>query len=228
MIERSGHAADAAASSASAVTEKARFPALWARCLNGEPALAETVSAQLIELYGEPHRHYHTLNHIRHCLHQFDQAAALMADPDAVEMALWFHDAIYQPGAPDNEWRSAELFREWAEGRTEPTFLQRVHDLVMATTHREPQQNDAGFIVDIDLSGFGLPWAECERDGCLIRAEFPAMTDDEYYPGHLRFLRTLQNRPTFFFTEFFQQRYESVAQANVARIIAELRERGYY
>lgn len=228
MIERSGHAADAAAFNASSVTEKARFPALWARCLNGGPALAETVFAQLVELYGEPHRHYHTLNHIQHCLYQFDQAAALMADPDAVEMALWFHDAIYQPGANDNEWRSAELFREWAEGRTAPTFLQRVHDLVMVTTHREPQHGDAGFMVDIDLSGFGLPWAECERDGCLIRAEFASSTDDQYYPGHLRFLRSLQNRPTFFFTEFFQQRYESVAQANVARIIAELRERGYY
>jgi predicted metal-dependent HD superfamily phosphohydrolase len=228
MIERSGNHADAAAFSASSAGENARFPALWARCLAGEPAVAETVFVRLIELYGEPHRHYHTLNHIQHCLSQFDQAAALMADRDAVEMALWFHDAIYQPGSMDNEWRSAELFREWSEGLAAPAFQQRVHDLVLATTHRESQQGDAGFTVDIDLSGFGMPWEECERDGFLIRAEFPAMTDDEYYPGHLRFLRSLQNRNTFFFTEFFQQRYESAAQANLARIIAELRERGYY
>lgn len=228
MIERSGNYADAAAFSASSAGEKARFSVLWARCLAGEPAVAETAFARLIELYGEPHRHYHTFNHIQHCLYQFDQAAGLMTDPDAVEIALWFHDAIYQPGALDNEWRSAELFREWAEGRTTAAFQRRVHDLVMATTHREPQQGDAGYLVDIDLSGFGLPWEKCERDGCLIRAEFSATTDDEYYPSHLRFLRTLQNRPTFFFTEFFQQRYESVAQANLSRIIAELQERGYY
>jgi predicted metal-dependent HD superfamily phosphohydrolase len=208
--------------------EKTRFTALWARSLPGESAAAETVYVRLIELYGEPHRHYHTLNHIRHCLREFDRAAALMDDPNAVEMALWFHDAIYQPGAKDNEWRSAELFRQWSDGRVDPAFPQRVRDLVMATTHREsPGRGDAGLVVDIDLSSFGLPWEACEQDGRLIRAEFAGTADDQYYPGQLRFLRALQGRPTFFCTEFFQQRYEWVARENVARIIAGLRARGY-
>ncbi len=214
---------------AEAADENARFSALWARCLTADPSFpAEAAYARLVELYGEPHRHYHTLNHIRHCLEEFDRAAGLMGDPDAVETALWFHDAIYQPGANDNEWRSAELFRRWSEGRATSTFRQHVYDLVMATTHREPPgEGDARFVVDIDLSGFGLPWEACERDGCLIRAEFPHMTDDEYYPGHLRFLRALRARPTFFSTGWFRQCYESVACENVARIIEGLRARGY-
>ncbi|MFZ1643485.1 MAG: hypothetical protein WAV07_19055 [Candidatus Contendobacter sp.] len=208
--------------------EQTRFTALWTRGLPGKSAEAETVYARLIELYGEPHRHYHTLNHIRHCLREFDRAAALVDDADAAEMALWFHDAIYQPGAKDNERRSADLFRQWSDGRADPAFQQRVDDLVMATTHREPPGwRDAGFVVDIDLSSFGLPWEACERDGRLIRAEFAEVTDDQYYPGHLRFLRALWDRPTFFCTEFFQQRYERVARENLARIIADLRARGY-
>jgi predicted metal-dependent HD superfamily phosphohydrolase len=190
--------------------------------------MAETIYSRLRELYGEPHRYYHTLNHIRHCLREFDRAAALMDDPDTVEMALWFHDAIYWPGATDNEWRSAQLFRQWSEGRADAAFQQRVHDLVMATTHRQlPGRGDAGFVVDIDLSSFGLPWEACERDGRLIRAEFAGITDEQYYPGHLQFLQALQERPTFFCTEFFQQRYGPVARANLARIISGLHARGY-
>ena len=205
-----------------------RFSALWGRNLSDESAVAETVYLRLRELYGEPHRHYHTLQHVRHCLREFDGAAALMADSDAVEMALWFHDAIYWPGATDNEWRSAELFRRWSDGRADPMFQQRVHDLVMATTHRDAVVwGDAEFIVDIDLSSFGLPWEACERDGRLIRTEFMGIADDQYYPGHLRFLRALQDRPCLFRTEFFQQRYELVARENLVRIIADLHARGY-
>lgn len=228
MNERSNAPAGFAAPADESTRERLRFLALWTRNLPGESAAAEMSYDRLIELYGEPHRHYHTLNHIRHCLCEFDRAAALMDDPDAVEMALWFHDAIYQPGAGDNERRSANLFRQWSDGGADAVFQQRVDDLIMATMHREPPDwRDAGFIVDIDLSGFGLPWEACERDSRLIRAEFAKVADDRYYPGHLRFLWALQGRPTFFSTEFFQQRYERVARENLARIIAGLRARGY-
>ncbi|HRZ24689.1 MAG TPA: hypothetical protein P5326_11700 [Candidatus Contendobacter sp.] len=210
------------------VRERTRFTALWIRAMPDGYAVAKAVFDQLRELYGEPHRHYHTLNHIRHCLHEFDGAVALMADPDAIEMALWFHDAIYQAGDRDNERRSADLFRQWTDGRAAPAFQQRVDDLIMATTHREaPSRDDARFIVDIDLSSFGLPWEAFERDGRLIRAEFVGIADEQYYSGHLRFLQVLRNRPTFFNTEFFQQRYESVARENLTRIITDLHTRGY-
>ena len=228
MSERSSRLADFAPPADQSAWEWRRFTALWARSLPGAAVAAEPAHGRLIELYGEPHRHYHTLNHIRHCQREFDGAAALMTDPDAVEMALWFHDAIYQSGAKDNERRSADLFRQWSGEHANPVFQQRVDNLIMATTHREPpDRGDAQFLVDIDLSSFGLPWEVCERDGRLIRAEFAEVADDQYYPGHLRFLRTLQDRSTFFCTEFFQQRYEPVARANLARIIADLRARGY-
>lgn len=209
--------------------ERSRFAALWGRCLAGETSVAgEDVYARLAELYGEPHRHYHTLVHIRRCLREFDRAAELMDVPGAVEMALWFHDAIYVPGATDNEWQSAELFRRWSGERADPAFLQRVYGLIMTTTHRGlPGQRDEGFIMDIDLSSFGMPWEAFERDGRRIRAEFADLTDDRYYPDHLRFLLALQNRPTIYFTDFFQQHYEQVARDNIRRIVADLRARGF-
>lgn len=213
---------------AGSVGDEARFTALWNRAVAGAPMLARTIFTRLTQLYGEPHRHYHTLGHIRRCLEEFDQVIALLDDPGAVEMALWFHDAIYAPGAQDNEWRSAELFRQWSEGYTDSVFCRRVYDLIMITTHRQwPPQRDEQYIVDIDLASFGLSWDEFERDGQLIRAECGEMADAEYYPGHLRFLLSLQNRPTFFFTNYFQQRYEYVARANIQRVVENLRARGF-
>ena len=227
MFERSSNTAVAPADSV-LIRGRNRFTALWERCLSCGRALAEEVHARLVDLYGEPHRRYHTLDHVRHCLGEFDQVAALMDDPDAVEMALWFHDAVYQAGAADNERRSAELFRQWSEGWVDAAFLQRVDDLIMATTHRDPPaRRDERFIVDIDLSGFGLPWETFERDGHLIRAECGDIGDDAYYPGLLRFLRSLQSRPTFFLTDFFQRRYEPIARDNIRRVIERLHARGY-
>ncbi|MDG4552903.1 MAG: hypothetical protein P9E24_01440 [Candidatus Competibacter sp.] len=227
MFERSSKTAVAPVDNG-LIRERARFAALWERRLRGGRALAETIHARLVDLYGEAHRRYHTLDHVRHCLSEFDRAAVLMDDPDAVEMALWFHDAIYRSGAVDNERRSAELFRQWSEGHADAAFLRRVDDLIMVTTHRDsPACRDERFIVDIDLSSFGLPWDAFERDGRRIRAECADIGDEVYYPGQLRFLLSLQSRPTFFLSEFFQRRYERIARDNIRRVIENLRARGY-
>ncbi len=227
MFERSSKTVVAPADDG-LIREQARFVALWERRLSGGRALAETVHARLVELYGEPHRRYHTLEHVRRCLGEFDRAAALMDDPDAVEMALWFHDAIYRSGAADNERRSADLFHGWSAGRADAAFLRRVEDLIMVTTHRgRPTRRDERFIVDIDLSSFGLPWEAFERDGHRIRAECAEIGDEVYYLGQLRFLLSLQGRPTFFLTEFFQRRYERIARDNIHRVIENLRARGH-
>lgn len=230
MFERSGKITAMAAVDLDSIRERPRFSALWQRCLSGGHALAESIYSQLVEYYKEPHRHYHTLNHIRHCLHESDRVVALMDDPDAVEMALWFHDAIYDSGALDNERRSADLFQQWSEGRAETVFRQRVDELIMVTTHRgapEPIQQDQRLIVDIDLSSFGLPWEAFERDGRNIRSECTNISDEAYYSGQLRFLLSLQSRPTFFLTEFFQHRYERIARDNIRRVIENLRACGY-
>ncbi|MCB1777062.1 MAG: hypothetical protein KDI50_06475 [Candidatus Competibacteraceae bacterium] len=211
---------------------KAHFVALWARCVNAsQPAIAKSIYERLVEYYEGVHRHYHTLAHIRHCLYEFNQAAACMDDPDAVEIALWFHDAIYEPGAKDNEQRSAELFQKYAEasGCADSAFQRRIDNLIMITTHREqPSRKDEQFIVDIDLSGFGLPWDAFEQDGRRIRAECTEISDDVYYSGLIKFLQMLQERPTFFFTDFFQERYERAARKNIKRLITSLHKCGYH
>lgn len=107
-------------------------------------------------------------------------------------------------------------------------FRQSVRELIMATAHRRaPVRRNDCFVVDIDLCSFGSPWETFERDGRRIRAEFAGVSDDRYYPNLLRFLRALQSRPTFFFTDYFQRCYEAIAHANTQRLVEELRARGY-
>ena len=207
------------------VVNRERFEALWGRCI-GDGAGA--VFDELEALYREPHRRYHTAGHIEHCLDRLDLAAGCMDEPDAVEMALWFHDAIYDVPGQENELRSAELFAARAAGRGSEHFRSKVHRLIMATCHldRPPATLDESFMVDIDLSSFGLPWEEFLRDSRAVRAELPHLTDAEFHPRQRKFLESLVSRPVFCFTEFFRDRHEARARANIERLCARLEAEG--
>ena len=204
--------------------DRKRFERLWERCI-GEGAGA--AFDELGTLYREPHRRYHTAAHIEHCLRLFDLAADRMDEPDAVETALWFHDAVYDVPTEKNELRSAELFAARAGGRGEERFRSKVRRLIMVTTHREPPATlDESFMVDIDLSSFGLPWEEYLRDSIAVREEFPCVPDAEFYRGQRKFMQSLVARPSFCFTGFFRDRHEARARENVERFLARIEARG--
>ena len=205
--------------------DRRRFESLWSRCIG---AGAGAVFDELAALYGEPHRHYHTGAHIEHCLRQLDIAADRMDEPDAVEMAVWFHDAIYEIPPKDNEARSAELFAARAGERGSERFRSRVHQLIMATTHLDPPPRtlDESFMVDIDLSSFGRPWEEFLNDSRAVRAEMAHLSDAEFHPRQRRFLESLEARSRFCFTEFFRERHEHRARENIAKLRSILEEGG--
>ena len=205
-----------------------RFVALWRRCVSSPPSPdGAAVYVDLRRLFDAAFRRYHTLDHIRDCLHRVDEVAGLLVDPDAVELALWFHDAVYETGAASNERRSADMFLALSEG-ARPVFRRRVCGLIMATRHAgRERDNDRRFIVDIDLAGFGAPWDEFMRNGALLREESPARTDAQYHAGQIFFLKRLQRRRRFYSTDYFCDRYEAAARANLCRLLNELTMKGY-
>lgn len=205
-----------------------RFDALWRRCVASPDSVAAgEVHADLRRRLGGPDRRFHNLHHIRDCLHRFDEVASLLSDRDAVEVALWFHDAVYDPSDADNERRSAELFLAQSNGAN-PVFRRRVCGLILATRHQgQPHSNDRRLIEDIDLAGFGAPWEEFMRQGDLLREEFAAKTDAQYHAGQVCFLERLKRRPWFFATDYFRDRYEAKAQDNLAGLLALLAKQGY-
>jgi predicted metal-dependent HD superfamily phosphohydrolase len=205
-----------------------RFERLWRRCVASPPSPdGAAVYDELRRLFGAPFRRYHTLDHIHDCLRRLDDVTKLLVDPDAVELALWFHDAVYEMDAGTNEQRSAELFERLAKG-ADPALRRRVYGLVMATRHVGRERSpDRRFIVDIDLAGFGAPWNEFMRNGALLREESPAKTDAQYHRGQMSFLQRLQRRRHFFSTDYFRDRYEAIARENLRRLLDDLANRGY-
>ena len=199
-----------------------RFRGLWQRCLvDGARDDGKAVHDRLLSGYNEAGRYYHTFDHIRHCLAMFDTCRSQLEDPDAVELAVWFHDVIFEPGNPDNEAQSADLYNELSHGVHSPATRDKVTRLIMATLHNGNalQDQDAKFMVDIDLSSFGLPWDAFLRDSDNLRREAGDLSDAEFYRKAIGFHDYLQARERFFQTDFFAERFESQARKNIARYI---------
>ena len=209
--------------------DKQRFISLWNRCRTGDGAGvdADDVYKEVNGYYSEPGRFYHTPKHIEHCLAQFDLASGEMVNADAIEIAIWFHDLIFDVRANDNELQSARRFVELADDSMDAEFKAIVHDLIMTTAPpRLPKTTDQNFMLDIDLSSFGLPWEDMLRDSIAVRQESPQLTDAEFFPGQRAFLESLISREHFYFTEFFRSRIEDTARSNIERYLQELPGQG--
>ena len=179
-------------------------------------------------MYSERHRAYHTLNHLSHCLDELEDARHLANQPNQVEMALWFHDAIYDPKAKDNEQRSAELCRRTAKETGLPeAFGRKAYDLVLATQHHgAPEGDDARLLVDIDLSILGRPKDAFDEYETNIRKEYHFVPPDRYRSARSAILRSFLDRPDIYSTDFFRQKYETRARANLKRSLAYLADVG--
>lgn len=178
----------------------------------------------LAEHYSEPGRHYHTLQHIHECLLRLDQVKDLPVDSDAVELALWFHDAVYDPTADDNELRSAFLFDRRLGIHLPTQRADNVHAMIMATVHDgDAGDGDARYVVDIDLLGFAAPWPDFLRDTELLRRECRHRTDVQFQLDTLGFFEKLLMRPSIYLTEHFRTNNEIQARQNIADCIARYR-----
>jgi predicted metal-dependent HD superfamily phosphohydrolase len=200
-----------------------RFGDLWRRM--GAADDGTGVFEDLLRAYREPHRHYHGMEHLRDCLEQLDAAPASGEDRDLAETALWFHDAVYAPGAADNEARSAEWGTQALVGAGAPeSRAQEVARLVRLTDHARPADDPVGALVcDVDLSILGRPpeeFAEYER---RIRAEYQRVPEPLYRAGRASVLAGLLAREPLYRSDHFRALYESAARRNLASSVAELR-----
>ena len=204
-----------------------RFAALWKRCTDTDSDRA-TVWEALYQRYTEDHRCYHTLEHVAHCLLEFDRAAGRIGENDAVELAIWFHDIIYEPDCKDNEAASADFFRTVARPVMDANLVELVCQLILATVHAdEPLCGAPAYIVDIDLSSFGLPWDDFLRDSNNLRREGSAIPDAEFYRNKAGFLNALLQRRYIFNTEFFREAHERKARQNIERYLAMIHDWGF-
>jgi predicted metal-dependent HD superfamily phosphohydrolase len=192
-----------------------RFGNLWRRmgAVDGGGPVFEAV----LEAYGEPHRHYHGVDHLRDCLAQLDAAPATGPDRDLAETALWFHDAVHAPRAADNEARSAEwaataLIRAGApEARSH-----EVARLIRLTDHARPAEDPvAALVCDVDLSILGRPPAEFAEYERRIRAEYDWVAEPLYRMGRASVLARFLAREPLYRSDHFRTLYEAAARQNL-------------
>jgi predicted metal-dependent HD superfamily phosphohydrolase len=196
--------------------------AAW-RDLRLSAPVDDTLSA-LLARWAEPHRRYHTLQHLRECLVLFDEHRALARRPGEVALAVWFHDAVYDTSRHDNEAASADwAARVLAQAGTALDAVERVRALILATRHSQsPATADERLLVDIDLAILGAApsrFAEYERQ---IRDEYGFVPDALFREKRGEILRAFLDRPTLFATRELAARFEPAARANLAQAIAAL------
>ena len=186
----------------------------------------DDVYAQLESAYAEPHRHYHTGQHIADCLEQFDMACDLTTAPEEVELALWFHDAIYRPTFSKNELRSAEWARRFLRSvGGDETRSQRVFDHIMATQHGAGTlSGDTAVVVDIDLSILGRETSEYDVYERAICEEYKWVPGPLYRKKRAEILESFLERPAIYETRHFHETYEESARENLRRAIETLRK----
>ena len=108
---------------------------------------------ELIATYSERQRAYHTVQHLYECLSLMEAVQYELNDPYAVALALWFHDVIYDPQAPDNELKSAELFEQLMAQDLQLDTMQKIKRWILATQKHAPtDETDLQFLLDIDLA----------------------------------------------------------------------------
>lgn len=178
----------------------------------------------LAKRYIESHRAYHTLEHIKECIAEFEQVRHLAFNANAIEWALWYHDAIYDTKAKDNEERSAKLAMEAVRSALLPdNFGKSVVSLIMATKHSEvPTDKDARLIVDVDLSILGQPEEKFNEYERQIRKEYEWIPKNEFIAKRSAVLKSFLDRQVIYLTRFFYEKYEVLARQNIARSLKKL------
>ena len=199
-----------------------RWSQLWQRATGAEPPPEqfETLTKQ----YAEPHRHYHNANHILDCLAEFDRHLSKASDPIATELAIWFHDAIYDTRAADNEERSAELAEEWlTRSGAAKRLITAVKSLVLATKlHDVHGHPDAPLLVDIDLSILGRSSQRFWNYEAQIRQEYAWADRMVFAAKRAEILRRFLARKQIYHTEIFHEQLEAAARANLTASIKRL------
>lgn len=188
---------------------------------------AEAVLGELVRAYAEPHRRYHTLDHIAALLRLLDQHGAGLGDRDAVVLAILFHDAVYDPARRDNEAASATLASERLTRLGLPApLVAKVERFIRATQHGHaaPDTADAdlALLLDLDLSVLASPWEAYRAYAEAIRQEYSIYPDALYRPGRRRVLEAFLAQERIYLTGPLRSLWESTARTNLARELADL------
>ena len=187
---------------------------------------SKTIFQDLIKRYSEEHRAYHNLNHIFQCYRElyknYTYALWLAEDPELLQLALWYHDAIYDTHAKDNEMQSSKLATDSLGSILGTDKTTKLQNLIMATKHTSlPVTLDEKILVDVDLSILGQEPDLFDKYETQIREEYHWVPDDIFKSKRQEILQNFLDRPQIYLSEAFL-RLEIMARSNLTRSLAKL------
>lgn len=179
---------------------------------------------KLVDRYSEKHRYYHNLNHVDDCLKHLDEIVDRIIDYRTVEVALWFHDIIYDPMKNDNEKMSSQYAKAFLESvNLASDVISKIEHLVALTKHPTfPETNDEKFLVDIDLTILAANKEHYDHYESCIRKEYGFVPSSLYKRGRKKILMSFAKSDRIYWTDHFYKKYENQARGNIERAMANL------
>ena len=195
----------------------------WTALL-GDSSVVVAAGRALLARYAEPHRRYHDQQHLEEMLSALDLLSP-GPPPVAVVLAAYWHDAVYDPHAPDNEARSAELAQSsLAALGVDDGLRLEVRRLVLLTAGHDPLPDDSGgaLLCDADLAVLAATPDRYRSYASAVRQEYAHVGDADFRAGRSAVLRELLNRPYLFRTPTGRERWEQAARRNVGAELVQL------
>jgi predicted metal-dependent HD superfamily phosphohydrolase len=204
-----------------------RLERSWRRAWAGIGARGDGLDLRdaLLSAWAEPQRRYHTLRHLVDSLDLLEPALGTATHPAEVELALWFHDAVYALRGKDNEAQSAAwAARSLHAAGVAPEPAARVVALVLATRHDAlPASDDERLLVDVDLAILGADPERFDEYEAEVRQEYAWVPRPLFRRKRREILQGFLARDAIYSTPAFRSRFEAAARANLARSISRLR-----
>jgi predicted metal-dependent HD superfamily phosphohydrolase len=184
-----------------------------------DPTLADRTFEDVREHYGGPSRFYHTLEHVQTVLETVGSLGSYARNLNAVKLATWLHDVIYDSRASDNEERSADYAERLCEKLSIPEG-RLVAALIRKTkTHDAGEDANTQVLLDADLAILGAGESVYRVYAEKIRQEYAWAPESDYRQGRGRVLQNFLSRPRIF---HLLRHLEDPARQNIAAEIARL------
>ncbi|MGH3498539.1 MAG: HD domain-containing protein [Nocardioidaceae bacterium] len=178
---------------------------------------AVTLREATLARWAEGHRAYHDLRHLSEVLAALDLLAEAGADVLQVRLAAWFHDAVYDVHAVDNEQQSAALAEQELASIVDATVVGEVARLVRITASHECGEADvnAPVLCDADLSILGSDPGRYAEYASDVRQEYAHVADSDFASARISILQGFLGRTTIYSTKVARDWWERPARANI-------------
>lgn len=212
-----------------------RFTQAWTFFTDPHPLMMPEC-INVLDAYDDTARPYHNIVHLTDVLEKLDWARTVLTNDGTlnhlpadvrtrmfmrIELALFYHDVVYDAKAKDNEEKSRDLFNEHAKsfgmGEEDRVAIARLIDIT--AKHTTASALDEQILCDCDLAILGADRETFTRYDRNIRTEYahvPAAIWDVRRPG---VLKHFLDQPRLYKTEAFHKRYDEAARNNLRSAI---------